>query len=243
MNTDQTKSKMKFLRLHGMLQRYESIIDCMRTDDLPDFHTGVGMLIEAQYDDKIQSSIANALKQSKLRYKIDPQDIECSRQRGLSKEQWIQICEGNFINDGTNIIILGATGVGKSAIACALGKQMCRIGKKVLYYNGSKFNEEIKASKLNGSYMKFLNRVSKVPVLILDDFGLKPLDEFARTALFDILEDRSGNGSVIIASQLPISNWYDRFGDRTLAEACMDRMTGNAIKIQLTGESRRTRQK
>ena len=243
MNTDQTLSTLRALKLNGMANSYQVIVDCSGRKDLPDGHTMVGMITDAEADHRKLRRTESNLKQAKLRYKIDPQEIECSKERGLTKEQWLILCECSFIKKGTNVIILGPTGVGKSAVACALGKQACYLGYRAIYHNMNKLIEEIRNAKLNGTYLKFLDQLAKTPVLILDDFALKQLDREVRVAFYEILEDRADNGSLIVTSQLPTANWYDRFGDKTIAEACMDRMTGNAVKIQLSGESRRTRQK
>lgn len=241
MNTAETIRKFNDLRLFGIAKRYQSIIDLSPREDLPDLHTAAAMFADAQTEWQNEKRTLTNIKNARLRYRINPQEIECSSARGLSREVWMLLCEGRYIKEGINIVILGATGVGKSAIACALGRQACITGYKVRYFNMNRLIEDVKAAKLEGSYLRFLDQIAKVPLLILDDFGLKSLDKDMRVAFYEILEDRAGKTSTIITSQFPIANWYDKFGDKTLAEACLDRITGNAQKINLAGKSRRSK--
>jgi len=241
MNTEQTNRMLRALKLSGMANRYELMIEMAGKVAPPDGHTMIAMLVEAEQEYRKRRKTEINLKQAHLRYQLNAQEIECSQARGLTSEQWLLLCEGRYIEQAVNVIIIGPTGVGKSAVACALARQACLQGTKVLYFNMNRLIEEIKAAKLNGSYLKFLDQLAKTPLLLLDDFGLKSLDKDVRVAFYEILEDRSGKGSTIITSQLPIANWYDRFGESTLAEACLDRLTGNAEKISLTGASRRVK--
>jgi DNA replication protein DnaC len=147
----------------------------------------------------------------------------------------------SFIDRAENILISGATGAGKSFLACALGHQACVMGYKTLYLNLNRFTEKIMVAKLDGSFVKLLNQLEKVKLLILDDFGLAPLDQNTRLALLQILEDRYAKKSVVIASQLPIAKWHDYIGEPTLADAIMDRLFANAHRFELKGESLRKR--
>ena len=242
MNTEQTIKNLNELRLFGMANRYQIMVELGTRQELPDTHTALAMLADAEKTLRSEKQMETNLKQAHLRYQINPQEIECTTNRGLSREMWIILCEGRYIKEGTNIIILGATGVGKSAIACALGRQACITGHKTKYFNMNKLTEHVNAAKLDGSYLKLLDQIAKTPLLILDDFGLKILDKDMRVTFYEILEDRAGKGATIITSQLPVANWYDRLVDSTLAEACLDRLTGNSEKIELSGKSRRTKQ-
>lgn len=243
MNTVETTSTLRGLKLSGMADRYELILELSGKHEGPDAHTMIAMLAESEKDYRRKRKTEVNLKQARLRYQINAQEVDCSPARGLSREQWLVLCECSFIENATNIIIIGPTGVGKSAVACALGRQACLQGYKSMYFNVNRLIEEIKAAKLNGTYLKFLDQIAKTPLLILDDFGLKPLDKDVRVAFYEILEDRSGKGATIVTSQQPIPNWYERFGDSTLAEACLDRLTGNSEKINLSGASRRFKKK
>ena len=140
---------------------------------------------------------------------------------------------------GPKTLISGATGSGKSFLACAIGHQACVMGYKTLYLNLNRFTEKIMVARLDGSFIKLLNQLEKVKLLLLDDFGLAPLDQNTRLALLQILEDRYAKKSVVIASQLPIAKWHEYIGEPTLADAIMDRLFANAHRFELKGESLR----
>jgi len=145
----------------------------------------------------------------------------------------------SFINKGENILITGATGVGKSYLSSALGHQACQSGYKTLYFNTQKLFSRLKMLKADGSYTKEISRMEKYDLLILDDFGLAPLDSTARMFLLEIIEDRHGRKSTIISSQLPVAKWYEVIGESTIADAILDRMVHTAHRIELKGESLR----
>lgn len=236
MNTQQTLEQMRQLKFTGMVDRY-SIITELGQDHQMDAHTMIATLIEAETLSRSQKRTALYIKQARLRYQVSPEEIVCSEERGLSREQWVLLCEGTFIKQARNIMISGATGCGKSWIACAIGRKNCMNGYRTLYHNMNRFLEEIKTAKLTGTYLKLLDQYAKVPLLILDDFGLKQVDRDSYVSLYDILEDRIGKGSTIITSQFPVANWYERFEDVTLGEAILDRLTGSAERITLKGTS------
>ena len=154
-----------------------------------------------------------------------------------------QIGDCSFIRRAENILITGLTGCGKSYLACALGRQACQLGFRTEYLNMNKFIERIALSKIDGTFLKVITHLEKNELIILDDFGLQPLDVNSRLALLQILEERYDRKSVIIISQLPISKWYDYIAEPTLADAIMDRLINNATHIELKGESMRKRQK
>jgi DNA replication protein DnaC len=151
----------------------------------------------------------------------------------------MMVADCSFIERSENLLITGATGCGKSYLVCAIGRQACSFGYRTLYFGINRFLERISNSRLDGSFIKLLNQIEKTHLLILDDFGLHPLDGQTRLALLQILEDRYGKKSVIITSQLPINKWHEYIGESTIADAIMDRLTVNAHRIDLKGESLR----
>lgn len=240
-NTNATLEKMKELKLHGMASSYEQIIR-MPINQQPSSHGIVAQLLEKESMDRIQRRTQMYLRLSKLRYKATLEQVICSEERNLSKDTLSGFADCSFINHAQNVLITGSTGSGKSYLACALGHQACLMGFKTLYLNMNRFIEKITLAKLDGSFLKLLNRIEKIPLLILDDFGLQPLQAPIKLALLQILEDRYAKKSTIIASQLPISKWYEYIDDSTFADAILDRLTAVAHRIELRGKSLRKKQ-
>jgi DNA replication protein DnaC len=243
MNTDQTIAQLRKLKLHGMADRYEMMLNLSSTNEPTDAHTTVAMLSEAEAIYRTQRRTDLYIRNARFRYQVNPQSVVCSPERGLTMEQWVLLCECTFIDECKNIIVTGPVGSGKSHLASALGRQACLKGYKTIYHNMNRFIEELKASRLSGTYLKFLDQHAKVPLVILDDVGLKPIDSDVRIGLYEILEERMGKGSTIITSQLPISGLYDKFVDKNLAEAVLDRLTGHSEKILMAGESWRSKKR
>lgn len=163
------------------------------------------------------------------------EDFECSPQQNITKDQLTEIADCSFIRRAENLLITGLTGCGKSFLACALGRQACILGYRTEYLNMNKFIEKIALAKIDGTFLKVISHLEKNDLIILDDFGLQPLDVNSRLALLQILEERYERKSVIITSQLPVAKWYDYIAEPTLADAIMDRLVGSASHIELKG--------
>jgi len=238
MNTQKTVDQMEQLKVHGMAKLYRSISE-QPIHQQPEPHTLVGMLTEAEIQTRQQQKTQQLLRISKLRYHALLEQVNATAQRGLSKENLLKFSDGQFITKGENILITGSTGCGKSYLACALGRQACMLGYRTLYLSMNRFIESVANARLDGTYVKWLNQIGKIPLIILDDFGLQSLDHNMKITLLQILEDRYAKGATIITSQLPIKLWYDYIAEPTLADAIMDRLAAYAHKIELKGESLR----
>lgn len=238
MNTTHTLQQMQQLRLQGMHHAYRSQLELPMNQQL-EGHDLVAQLVQSEQLSRANEKTAYYLKLAKLRLPATIEQIESSPTRNLTKQQMATLAEGRYLQQGENILITGSTGCGKSYLACALGHQACLQGYKTTYLNMNRLIEKITLSKLDGSYIKMLNHFEKQTLIILDDFGLQNLGQDVRLTLLQLLEDRYGKKSIIITSQLPIAKWYEYINDPTLADAIMDRLTANAHRIELKGESLR----
>jgi DNA replication protein DnaC len=239
--TQETLEKIKRLRLLGMARAYETSLENdglarLSGDEL------VKMLVEAEWDDRLNRNIERRLRNARFRYQSSMESIDYQVDRNLDRGEIMRFAECNFIEKHENIIITGSTGIGKSYIATALGQQACTMGFKVYYANLAKLFTKLKMGKADGSYMKEITRIERQDLLILDDFGLVPIDNQNRAALMEIVEDRHKKASMIITSQLPVNCWYEVIGEKTIADAILDRIVHDAHRIELRGESlRKTR--
>ncbi len=241
MNTTATLQQLKDLKdlkLSGMVRSYESVLQ-LSTNQQPEAHTMLAQLCDAEQQNRVHSKTQFFLKLSKLRYAAMLEEISFTKDRNLPKEQILQLADCSYLDRAENILISGATGSGKSFIACAFGHQACVMGYKTLYLNLNRFTEKLMMAKLDGTFVKLLNQLEKTSLLILDDFGLAPMDQSTRLALLQILEDRYAKRSILIASQIPINKWHESINEPTLADAIMDRLMANAHRIELKGESLR----
>lgn len=242
MNTQETIIQLKELKLKGMAASLEAIMT-LPVQNRPTLELAIARMVEAEQLDRRDRKTEMYLKTSRLRYTALLEDIICGADRNFTKEDLAALSDCSFIRRHENLLIQGKCGCGKSFLACALGRQACILGYRTVYLNMNSFVEKVAISKLDGSFLKMITSLEKNDLIILDDFGLQPMDMNTRLALLQILEERYERKSVIIASQLPIAKWYDYIGDATLADAIMDRLVANANKIELKGESMRHRKK
>jgi len=240
MNT-RTLEQMQQLRLHGMHRAFSSCLSAQSITYTNDELTAY--LLQSEWDDRQNRKIDRLTKAAKFRYRALIEDIDYQQNRNIEKNQIQRFTACDFIKNKENILITGSTGVGKSYMASALGHQACSLGYKVLYFNTNKLFTLLKTSKADGSYIKEINKLEKQNLLILDDFGLKALDSMNRHAFMEIIEDRHGKQSTIIASQLPVEAWHQAIGEQTIADAILDRLVHSAHRIDIKGESMRKKQK
>jgi len=235
---DETLQKMRQLKFFGMVRAFKTSMEdgklkSMTTDEM------IAFLIESEWDDRNNRRIERHLRNAHFRYKTGIEEIDFENNRNLDKNQMLRFIECEFIKKAENILITGSTGIGKSFIASAIGNQACMLDFNVFYTNTTKLFTKLKMAKADGSYIKEIARIEKQDLLILDDFGINPLDNLSRSALMEIIEDRHGKRSTIITSQLPVKEWYDVIAEKTIADAVLDRIVHDAHRIELEGESMR----
>lgn len=231
-------NKMSQMKFYGMQQAYQTLLDSNQHHSLTNDEV-VSMLIQAEWEDRENRKVNRYLRTARFRYQASIEEVNFTASRGLDKTQLLRLADCSFINKKQNILITGPTGVGKSYLASALGHQACIQGYKTLYFNTQKLFPRLTLSKADGSYLKQVSKIEKHDLLILDDFGLQPLDNNTRMMLLEIIEDRHGRKSTIISSQLPVAKWYEIIGDSTVADAILDRMVHTAHRLDLKGESLR----
>jgi DNA replication protein DnaC len=228
--------KLLLMRLYGMAEGLkEQMNDAYRELS---FDERFGLLVDKEKLYRQNSQIKALLSQAHLRHpNACFEDIDFRTRRGLTKDTMLKFAQNDWIRSYQNIIIIGPTGAGKTFLACALGNSAVRQGIRTLYVRLPRFVQELRIARADGSYGKFLERIQRMRLLIIDDWGINPFTDGERRDILEIMEDRHGARSTIITSQFPIGTWHDIIGDPTLADAICDRVIHNAHKIILkTGE-------
>jgi DNA replication protein DnaC len=203
------------------------------------FEDRLSFLVDRQFDEKESRGLTRRLQVAKLKQPAVVEDIDFATPRGLDRSSLLSLAQCEFISSHRNIIITGPTGVGKTYIACAIANKACRMKYSVRYFRTGSILSLIALARADGSYPSLVRRLEKTDLLVLDDWGLYPLEVDGAREIFEILEDRSGTGSTMISSQLPVSSWYDAIAAPTIADAILDRLVHAAYRVEMTGESMR----
>lgn len=229
---------MQKLKLSGMQASFQGLLQSKNTVSLGNDEF-INILLQAEIEERENKKISRILQNARFRYRASMEEIDYISPRGLDKTFLMRFTDTSFVKRGENILITGATGVGKSYIATAIGHQACMFGYKTAYYSTQKLFAMLKMSKADESYLKQIKQIEKQDLIIIDDFGLQPFDQSMRMMLMEIIEDRHSEKSTIIASQIPISKWHEIIGESTVADAILDRLVHTAHRIELNGESLR----
>lgn len=232
--------KMKAMKLNGMARAFQLTMESGKNEKFtPD--EMITHLIESEWDERHNRRLERSTRVARFRYKASLEQINFDNNR-LDRNHVHRLSTCDFIKQKENIIITGSTGIGKSFLASALGHHACSLGYRVLYQHHTKLFGRMKLAKADGTYLKELAKIEKQHLLLIDDFGLTPLDAQSRATLMEIFEDRHGKSSTIITSQIPVSKWHDVIGEETIADAILDRLVHDSHRIEMKGESMRKKQ-
>jgi DNA replication protein DnaC len=233
-----TLDQLHALGLHGMAKAFVEVAASDEAGGLshPEW---LGLLLDREASLRQDKRLAARLRVAKLRQQACVEDIDYRSPRGLDRAMMQKLINGDWIDAHDNLALIGPTGVGKSWLASALGHKACRDNRSVLYHRVPRLFEELALARGDGRHARLLRSLGRADLLVLDDWGLEPLDAAARHDLLEILEERYGRKSTLVTSQLPVDRWHEIIGDPTYADAILDRLVHNAHRIELTGESMR----
>jgi len=237
---NQTLEKLRLMRLFGMHDAFktslENTLKEQMTQDQFIFH-----LVSSEWDNRRNRAIGRAIKTACFRYNASLEEIDYSLERGLDRNQVDRLAALEFIKESKDLFITGPTGTGKSYLATALGYKACQEGYRVFYAGTAKLMSSLKIAKVKGTILNEFKRIERTDLLILDDFAMQSFDSISRGILMDIIEDRHQKRATIITSQVPVKAWHDAIGEKTVADAILDRLVHRALRVELYGESIRKR--
>ncbi len=242
MLNEQTVGKMERMKMFGMVQVFKELMDKPQHSDLT-HEEFVGLLVDAELTSRENRRLQRLLGNARLKHQACMEDIDYRHPRGLHKQAVLELTNSKWIQNHQNVLISGSTGVGKTFIICAIGNAVCRAGYSVFYIRAPKLFTMMFTARADGSYLKALSKLAKFNLLVIDDMALSPMNEAERKDLLEVVEERHMTSSTIVASQVPIKDWYQIIGDPTIADAICDRLLHNAYKIELNGESMRRKTK
>ncbi len=238
-----TLEKLQAMKFTGMARAFAEQVDTADIGEL-DFDSRFALLVDREWTERRSRQLTNRLRRAKLRHPdACLEDVDYRHPRGLDKGLIASLSSCQWVRERLNVLLTGSTGVGKTWLACALAHQACREGYSALYLRLPRLLAELDISRGDGRYPKLLASLAKTDVLILDDWGLTPLNAAHRRDLLEVIEERHTRRSTLATSQLPVEKWHDFIGDPTLADAILDRLVHSAYRFKLKGESMRKRRR
>jgi len=234
----QTMDQLHEMKMYGFVQALDEQDKDPEIRSLS-FEDRLAMAVEREYLLRQDRRLTRRLQMAKLRFQACMEDVDYRHPRGLDRSVMRRLATCQWIRDKQCVLIVGPTGIGKSYLACALANKACREGFTALYTRVPRLLHQISIARGDGSYLKLLTKISRIDVLVLDDWGLAPLGDLERRDILEIIEDRTENRSTIVASQLPTKKWYDCVGEPTIADAILDRLIHRAHELKLKGPTMR----
>ncbi len=235
-----TLDTLNQLKLYGMAAALSEQLTQSAAAGLA-FEDRLALLVQREVVHRENRRLTRLLQLAQFKQRACLEDIDYRARRGLDRNQLASLASCDWIRNAQNLLVHGATGCGKTFLACALGQQACRQGLSALYLRAPRLFDELSVCHADGSFRKRLAAIAKVDLLLIDDFAIAPMGARERTDLLELLDDRVGARSTLITSQLPIELWHDYLGDPTLADAILDRLVHSAHKLHLQGDSMRKR--
>jgi DNA replication protein DnaC len=233
-----TVDKLRDLSLMGMVRAFEQQTANADYQALA-FEERLGLMVDVELEERENRRLFRYLKSAKLRDNACIEDIDFHKSRGLERALILEMSECRWIGAHQNALVIGATGVGKTYVACALAQAAIRHGHSALYLRFPRMIDELAIARVDGRLPRLLATWARVEVLVLDDFAMQALTNQQSADLLEVIEDRSQRRSTIVTSQLPVKHWHEQLGDPTVADAILDRLVHNSHRIELGGETRR----
>jgi DNA replication protein DnaC len=230
-------------RLHelGLVGMAQALAEQLGVPDIQSlsFEDRLALLLERETSERDNRRLRRLLQLAKLRLDASVEDIDFRSPRGLDKSVVLRLVGCDWIRNHPVVLIIGATGTGKSYLACALAQAACRHGLSTRYFRLSRLLDDLALARADGSYPKLIDRLARTHLLALDDYGMVPLNDAQRRDLLELLDDRYGQRATLLTSQLPLEHWHDVIREPTFADAILDRLVHHAHRITLKGPSMR----
>jgi DNA replication protein DnaC len=242
MLNQQTIEKLHAMKLHGIADAFRAQLETTEAAQLS-FEERFALLVDQQWLWKENRALARRLRAAHLKERSVIEDVDYQHPRGLDRKLVRTLSASDWVRQHQSILLLGPTGIGKSWLACALAQKACRDGFSVLHKRTSELFRELAVAHADGSIGRLLVRLSRIDILLLDDFAMAPLKDAERRDFLEICDDRYQRRSMILTSQMPVSHWHEQIGDPTIADSILDRLIHNAYRIELKGESLRKKRR
>ena len=234
MLTSPTLDKLRDLNLMGMSRAYQEQMERADYQALP-FDDRLGMLVDVEMQERENRRLFRYLKAARLRDQACVEDIDFHAPRGLNRSLVLELAESRWVAAHQSVLVIGATGLGKTYVACALAEAAIRKGHTALYLRFPRMVDELAVARVDGRMPRLLTAWARIDVLVLDDFAMQPLSSQQSADLLEVIEDRSQRRATIVTSQMPVKQWHEALGDATIADAILDRLVHNAHRIELHG--------
>jgi len=242
MLNQQTIDKLHAMKLHGIADAFRAQLETTEVTQLS-FEERFALLVDHQWLWKENRALERRLRSAHLKELGVIEDVDYQHPRGLDRKLLRTLFSSDWVRQHHSVLLLGPTGIGKSWLACALAQKACRDGFSVLHKRTSELFRELAVAHADGSIGRFLVRLSRIDVLLLDDFAMAPLKDAERRDFLEICDDRYQRRSLILTSQMPVAHWHEQIGDPTIADSILDRLIHNAYRIELKGESMRKKRR